>query len=58
MTRRYIAQYKCAKCGKEMTVSVGACDYHMALVKLPRWIWPDNHRMRRQGGATIEDDNK
>ena len=52
--RTYVAEYECIKCGKRMTVTVGAADYHMALVKLPRYIWPDNHRMRRAGGATLE----
>ena len=52
--RQYVAHYKCTKCQKEMTVSIAAADYHMALVKLPRWIHPDNHKMRREGGPQVE----
>jgi hypothetical protein len=55
--RTYEAHYKCSACDKEITISIAACDYQMALVKLPRWCWPDGHKMRRLGGPTIKRDN-
>ena len=51
--RTYSAEYKCIKCGAARTMTATAADYHMAIVKLPRYIWPDNHKMRREGGPKV-----
>jgi len=54
---KYSADYKCTKCGAVKTMTAAAADFHNALTKLPRWIWPDNHKMRRDGSPTIGDKN-
>lgn len=54
-TRNYSAHYRCTRCGHARSMNVTASDYHNALTKLPRWIWPDSHQMRREGGITPDD---
>ncbi len=53
MTRKYIAEYKCSKCGRVKTMTAAAFDFQNALTKLPRWIYPDGHTMLRQGSVNI-----
>jgi hypothetical protein len=34
-----------------------APNYRAALIALPRWIFPANHRMRREGGPKLYKEN-
>ena len=35
-----------------------ATDYRGALLKLPRWIYPDGHKMRRNSAPRIYKENE
>jgi len=54
---RYCAHYACSKCQAHRMQIETAPNYRAALIALPRWIFPANHRMRREGGPKLYKEN-
>jgi hypothetical protein len=52
--KNYTAQYECTKCGAVKSVTAAAFDWRASHLKLPRWLYPDNHKMRRIHGPIVE----
>ena len=50
---QYVADYTCTKCGAISRETARAYDYHNALTKLPRYIYPEGHLMRREASPEI-----
>jgi hypothetical protein len=58
MMARYSAVYRCSKTGRVCMMIERANNYFHASRKLPRWIYSDGLKMRRQGGPQIYEADK